>query len=58
MILNLTNQLCGALQIKPVLSKCWTNRILTGVAFCGSGFDDVAVVAYDTEEVMLCKLDL
>lgn len=54
---KLNNKFCGSLQIKPVLSRCWVNRILTGIAFCGKGYDEVAVVAYDTEEIVLCKLD-
>lgn len=45
------------LQIKPVLSTCWNNRIVTGVAFCGASLDELAVVAYDCEEIIVHSLD-
>lgn len=38
-----------------VLSVCWLSAMLTGVAFCGPTCDDVAVVAYDTDELHIYK---
>ncbi|KAG2485514.1 hypothetical protein HYH03_015787 [Edaphochlamys debaryana] len=38
-----------------LLSVCWLQAMLTGVAFCGPTNDDVAVVAYDTDEVHVYK---
>ncbi|GMH43686.1 hypothetical protein BSKO_11608 [Bryopsis sp. KO-2023] len=42
-------------EIAPVFSTCWPHNMMTGVAFCGKDFDDVAVVAYDTEEIVIWK---
>lgn len=38
-------------QASVLLSTVLLNQVLTGVAFCGPVGDDVAVVAYDTDEV-------
>lgn len=42
-------------QAELLLSVCWLHAALTGVAFCGPAGDDVAVVAYDTDEIHLYK---
>lgn len=41
-----------------VLSVCWLHAALTGVAFCGPTSDDLAVVAYDTDEVHIYKASI
>jgi hypothetical protein len=48
---------CLALPIQGscVLSVCWLHAALTRVAFCGPTGDDLAVVAYDTDEVHIYK---
>jgi hypothetical protein len=43
------------LQIQPILSLCWPTVVLTGVAFCGDCSDDVAVSAYDHDEIRIYK---
>ncbi|EFJ46699.1 hypothetical protein VOLCADRAFT_118068 [Volvox carteri f. nagariensis] len=45
----------GGAKAECLLSVCWMHAMLTGVAFCGANSDDVAVVAYDTDEVHLYK---
>ncbi|GLC46400.1 WD repeat-containing protein 54 [Pleodorina starrii] len=45
----------GGAKAECLLSTCWMNAMLTGVAFCGPTNDDVAVVAYDTDEVHVYK---
>ncbi len=42
-------------QPECLLSVCWLHAMLTGVAFCGPSADDVAVVAYDTDELHVYK---
>lgn len=43
------------LQAAVLLSVCWLNAMLTGVAFCGPSCNDVAVMAYDTEELRVWR---
>ncbi|PNW71180.1 hypothetical protein CHLRE_16g694402v5 [Chlamydomonas reinhardtii] len=45
----------GGAKADCLLSVCWMHAALTGVAFCGAAGDDVAVVAYDTDEVHVYK---
>ncbi|PNH03422.1 hypothetical protein TSOC_010512 [Tetrabaena socialis] len=45
----------GGRKAELLLSVCWLQAALTGVAFCGPTSDDVAVVAYDTDEVHVYK---
>ncbi|GFR46250.1 hypothetical protein Agub_g7799 [Astrephomene gubernaculifera] len=45
----------GGAKADLLLSVCWMHAVLTGVAFCGPTSDDVAVVAYDTDEVHVYK---
>ncbi|GIL74642.1 hypothetical protein Vretimale_2281 [Volvox reticuliferus] len=45
----------GGAKASCLLSVCWLHAMLTGVAFCGPTSDDVAVVAYDTDEVHVYK---
>lgn len=40
-------------EIKPLLSLCYSNKILTGVAFCGVEYRDIAVTAYDMDEIYI-----
>lgn len=42
-------------QAELLFSACWLHALLTGVAFCGPTNDDVAVVAYDTDEIQIFK---
>lgn len=42
-------------QATCLLSVCWLHAMLTGVSFCGPTYSDLAVVAYDTDEVHLYK---
>jgi hypothetical protein len=42
-------------QTTSLLSTVWMHATVTGVAFCGPTFDDVAAVAYDTDELQLYK---
>jgi hypothetical protein len=42
-------------QAAVLLSVCWLNAILTGATFCGPDYNDVAVTAYDTEELRIWK---
>jgi hypothetical protein len=39
------------LQAANLLSVCWLNALMTGVAFCGEDSNDVAAVAYDQDEL-------
>lgn len=45
------------LQAACLHSACSLHDVLTGVAFCGDSNDDVAAVAYDTEALLLWRLD-
>ena len=38
-------------QARPLLSLCWNNALLTGLAFTGTGSNSIAVAAYDTDEI-------
>lgn len=42
--------------ITATLSVCWLNAPITGVAFCGPSFGEVAAVAYDIDELATWKL--
>jgi hypothetical protein len=42
-------------QAAVLLSVCWLNSMLTGVAFCGPNHNDVAVTAYDTDELRVWR---
>ena len=42
-------------QAAVLLSVCWLNAMLTGATFCGPDYNDVAVTAYDTEELRIWK---
>jgi hypothetical protein len=42
-------------QAAVLLSTCWLNSMLTGVAFCGPSHNDVAVAAYDTDELRVWR---
>ena len=42
-----------AMQMVPVNSGCWTNALLTGIAFAGEGPDNLAIAAYDCDKVKL-----
>lgn len=41
------------MQAANLLSVCWVNALVTGVAFCGSGSNDLAAVAYDQDEISI-----
>lgn len=43
-------------QVGCKLSACWHNAVLTGIAFTGPGSNDVAVAAYDTEQIHVWAL--
>ncbi len=42
-------------QAAVLLSVCWLNAMITGATFCGPDYNDVAVAAYDTEELRIWK---
>ncbi len=42
-------------KVQCLLSTCWMHASLTGVSFCGTGSNDVAVVAMDLEELRVFK---
>jgi len=46
----------GAQKTTALLSCVWMHAAVAGTAFCGPTFDDVAAVAYDTDELQLYKL--
>jgi len=46
----------GGQKAAVLLSTVWMHATVTGVAFCGPTFDDVAAVAFDTDELQLFKL--
>lgn len=43
----------GTAEVGPLLSVCWEAVVITGVAFCGKSFDDVAAIGYDNEELRI-----
>lgn len=43
------------LQGTNLLSATWMHAAVTGVAFCGPACDEVAAVAYDTDELRVFK---
>eukprot|EP00877_Chromochloris_zofingiensis_P008531 jgi/Chrzof1/3931/Cz13g13240.t1 len=44
-------------QVSNLFSVCCLHAALTGVAFCGKSNDDIAAVAYDTDEISIWKSD-
>ncbi|KAL3154103.1 WD repeat-containing protein 54, variant 2 [Trebouxia sp. C0010 RCD-2024] len=38
-------------QARPLLSACWNNAVLTGIAFTGPASNSIAAAAYDTDEI-------
>uniref|UniRef100_A0A7S3QZ72 WD repeat-containing protein 54 beta-propeller domain-containing protein n=1 Tax=Dunaliella tertiolecta TaxID=3047 RepID=A0A7S3QZ72_DUNTE len=42
-------------KVTNLLSVTWMHAAVTGVTFCGSTFDDLAAVAYDTDELRVYK---
>jgi len=42
-------------QATNLLSATWFHAAVTGLTFCGPTFDDVAAVAYDTDELRVYK---
>ncbi|KAJ9517428.1 hypothetical protein QJQ45_016804 [Haematococcus lacustris] len=45
----------GAQKTSSLLSVLWMHAPVAGVAFCGTHLDDVAAVAYDTDELQLYR---
>eukprot|EP00201_Polytomella_parva_P000635 CAMPEP_0175079598 /NCGR_PEP_ID=MMETSP0052_2-20121109/24914_1 /TAXON_ID=51329 ORGANISM="Polytomella parva, Strain SAG 63-3" /NCGR_SAMPLE_ID=MMETSP0052_2 /ASSEMBLY_ACC=CAM_ASM_000194 /LENGTH=259 /DNA_ID=CAMNT_0016349951 /DNA_START=191 /DNA_END=973 /DNA_ORIENTATION=+ len=45
----------GGNRAENLLSVAWLNAPITGVTFCGPNNNDIAVVAYDTEEIYYYK---
>ncbi len=43
-------------QTTALLSVVWMQASVAGVVFCGPTLDDVAAVAYDTDELQVYKL--
>lgn len=41
------------MQMVLVTSGCWTNALLTGIAFAGEGCDNLAIAAYDCDKMKL-----
>jgi hypothetical protein len=41
--------------VRPLLSACELGAMLTGVAFCGEGEEDLAAVGYDVDELVVWR---
>lgn len=44
------------LQVSSLMSICWNNSLLTGIAFVGPANSNIAVAAYDTDEICIWAL--
>ena len=44
-------------QVLPLLSLCWNNTLLTGLAFTGTTSNSIAVAAYDTDEIRVWAIE-
>ena len=44
------------LQVLPVFSHCWTNTLLTGIAFAGDNTECIAIAGYDCDKVQMYRL--
>lgn len=45
------------MQVRPLLSLCWNNAVLTGIAFAGTDSNSIAVAAYDVDEIGVWSVD-
>lgn len=53
--LNVWQLPLGGRRVAALLSICWITCPITGVAFCGPRRDDIAAVAYDTDEIQVWR---
>lgn len=44
-------------QVRPLLSLCWNNALLTGLVFTGTASNSIAVAAYDTDEIRVWAIE-
>lgn len=45
-----------AVQVLLLSSHCWTNTLVTGIAFAGESSDGIAVAGYDCDKIQMYKV--
>lgn len=49
--------MADAQQVHTLMSGCWSNTMITGVAFAGCTYDKIALAGYDTDEINVLSLE-